>query len=42
MLKVSKPKSPSLDEFDFIVNAFDDATSRTVAKVIGNSVLPVC
>ena len=42
MLKVAKPKSPSLDELDFIVNTFDDATSRTVAKVIGNLVRPVC
>ena len=42
MLKVAKSKSPALDEFDFIVDAFDHATGRTVTKVIGNSVHPVC
>ena len=42
MFKVSKSKSPALDEFDFVVNAFDNTTSRAVTKLIGNSVYPVC
>ena len=42
MLKVAKSKSPALDEFDFVVDAFDNATSRAVTKVIGNSVYSVC
>ena len=41
MLKVAKSKSPALDEFDFVVDAFDDATGRAVTKVIGNLVYPV-
>ena len=41
MLKVAKSKSPALDEFDFVVDAFDDATGRAVTKVIGNPVYPV-
>ena len=42
MLKVAKSKSPALDKFDFVVDTFDNATSRAVTKVIGNSVHPVC
>ena len=42
MLKVAKSKSPALDEFDFVVDAFDDATGRAVTKVIGDLVNPVC
>ena len=42
MLKVAKSKSAALDEFDFVVDAFDNATSCAVTKVIGYSVYPVC
>ena len=41
MLKVAKSKGPVLDEFDFVVDAFDDATGRAVTKVIGNPIRPV-
>ena len=42
MFKVAKSKSPALDEFDFIVDAFDHATCGAVTKVVGNPVNPVC
>ena len=42
MLKVAKSKSSALDEFDFVVDAFDNAASGAVTKVIGYSVYPVC